>query len=232
MQTRRIQMWLVVLFAAATSLCAQEFRASITGRVSDPTGAGVADAKVTATHVSTNEEVRGVTAAEGNYTVPFLKPGDYTVLVEATGFKRVVRENIQLFVNDKATLDFTLQVGDVAESVTVTDVAPLLDEATASRGGVIENRRITELPLNGRNPFMLAGLTTGVQFAGNPIFTRPFDNGDNIAWSINGGLRQTNEFLLDGAPTMLRPMRTAGVPAARTTSLSSPLWTPRRNSKS
>jgi hypothetical protein len=179
---------------------AQEFRATITGRVTDPSGSGAPGAKVSAVNVQTNEAAAATTGEEGNYTIPFLRPGTYVVRAEAKGFKTTVRENIELFVNDRKTVDVELQVGAVEESITVTAEAPLLDEATASRGGVIENLRVTELPLNGRNPFMLSNLTPGVVFAGNPVFTRPFDNGDNANFSINGGLRQTNEFLIDGAP--------------------------------
>lgn len=189
-----------VIALGVLAVSAQEFRATVTGRVADPSGGGIAAAKVTLTNQQTNEQHTAGTAQDGTYTAPFLKPGPYTLAVEATGFKRAVRENIQLFVNDKTTVDFELELGSVQDSVTVTAEAPLLEAATASRGGVIENLRVTELPLNGRNPFMLAGLTTGVQFAGNLIFTRPFDNGENVAWSINGGLRQTNAFQLDGAP--------------------------------
>jgi hypothetical protein len=194
-----IRLLLMALLLPALGL-AQEFRATLTGRIVDPTGAGVVGATVSATNVQTNVVTEGKTTEDGNYTIPFLTPGTYTVRAEAPGFKQIVRENIELFVNDRKSVDLSLEVGSVQESVTVTDAPPLLDETTAQRGGVVENLRVTELPLNGRNPFMLATLVPGVIFAGNPQFTRPFDNGDNANFSINGGLRQTNEFLIDGAP--------------------------------
>lgn len=155
---------------------------------------------MTVQSLSTNEAATANSTGDGDYTVPLLVPGKYSVTAEAPGFKKAIEENIELHVNDKVTVNFGMEIGQVQETVTVNAEAPLLDEATASRGGVIENMRITELPLNGRNPFTLANLTTGVVFAGNPQFTRPFDNGDNINFSINGGLRQTNAYLLDGAP--------------------------------
>src|SRR5205085_4684379 len=136
----------------------------------------------------------------GDYTVPFLVPGKDNVSVEAAGFKQETRNNIELRINDKVTVNFSMEVGAVTESVEVKGDAPLLETATATRGGVIDNLRVTELPLNGRNPINLANLTPGVQFNGNPQFQRPFDNGDNVNFSINGGLRQTNEYLLDGVP--------------------------------
>ena len=200
----KLRSFVVLLMAAFVVLCAtasaQEFRATISGRVADASGAGVPNAKVVVHNVSTNEDFSATTNEDGNYTVSFLIPGQYTVSAEAPGFKKQTRQNIELHVNDKVSVDVNMQVGDVAESVTVTEAPPLLETETASRGGVIENLRVTELPLNGRNPFMLSNLTPGVIFNGNPVFTRPFDNGDNANFSINGGLRQTNEFLIDGMP--------------------------------
>ncbi len=200
MPISRLLKFIFLTTCCAMFLSGQEFRASITGRVTDPSGAGAPNAKVTATNVETNEQSTAATGAEGDYTIPFLKPGTYKISAEAAGFKTAVRDNIQLFVNTKTTVDFGLDVGQVQETVNVTAAPPMLDESTATRGGVIENLRVTELPLNGRNPFMLSNLTPGVVFAGNPQFTRPFDNGDNANFSINGGLRQTNEFLIDGTP--------------------------------
>ena len=192
--------WALLLICACGGLWAQEFRATLTGRLTDASGSGVPNSTVTAKNVQTNVETSATTGEDGNYTIPFLQPGNYTVAASATGFKRAVREDIVLQVGGNTTVNFELQVGDVAESVTVTEAAPLLEESTATRGGVIENLRVTELPLNGRNPFMLSNLTPGVVFAGNPVFTRAFDNGDNARFSINGGVRQSNEFVIDGAP--------------------------------
>src|SRR5215212_5456357 len=116
------------------------------------------------------------------------------------GFNTATSSVVELHTADKATFDVALEVGGVEQVVNVDAEAPLLEPDTASRGQVIENMRITELPLNGRNPLMLATLAPGVQFNGNPQFTRPFDNGDNANFSINGGLNRHNEFLLDGSP--------------------------------
>ncbi|MDQ6678836.1 MAG: carboxypeptidase-like regulatory domain-containing protein, partial [Acidobacteriota bacterium] len=187
----------VILAGAAFG---QDFRATVTGRVTDPTSSGVANAKITVHNRATGEDQVQNTSTEGDYTIPFLIPGVYSVSAEAAGFKRSVREPVEMHVNDKVTVNFAMEIGAVQDTLTVSDTAPLLDEATATRGGLIENLRVTELPLNGRNPFSLANLATGVVFAGNPQFTRPFDNGDNINFSINGGLRQTNSYLLDGVP--------------------------------
>lgn len=191
---------LLLLALAGLTLSAQEFRGTINGRITDATGAAVPDVKVTITNVATGEQSQAVSTNVGGYTVPFLRPGRYNVSAESAGFKRVLREDIEVRVGDAVTVDLEMQVGDVAESVTVTDEAPLLQESTASRGEVLDNLRVTQLPLNGRNPINFTNLTPGVIFAGNPQFTRPFDNGDNVNFSINGGLRQTNSYLLDGTP--------------------------------
>src|SRR5947209_3241688 len=200
MSPSRVLCFAICALSLSLQVFSQEFRATVTGRVTDPTGTGVPGAKVTVQNSATNEQSMANTTGDGDFTVPFLVPGKYNVTVEAAGFKQETRNNIELRVNDKVTLNFAMQIGAVTESVEVTAAPPLLEAATASRGGVIDNIRVTELPLNGRNPINFANLTTGVQFNGNPVFTRPFDNGDNVNFSINGGLRQTNEYLLDGVP--------------------------------
>ncbi len=197
---RRVPTLVWIILALGVSGFAQEFRATLTGRVTDPNGAAVAGAKVTARNQQTNEEKTATTSDDGNYTVPFLQPGKYTVTVEAPNFKKAESDIVELHTADKATMDVKLEIGQVEQTVLVNSEAPLLEPDTASRGQVIENARVNELPLNGRNPLNLATLSPGVQFNGNPQFIRPFDNGDNVNFSVNGGLNRHNEFLLDGAP--------------------------------
>ncbi len=191
--------FLVCLLAPALAL-AQEFRATVTGRVLDPSSAAVPNAIVQVKNVATNELASATTDASGNYTVPFLKPGTYAISAEAPGFKKVTHENLLLNVGQTATVNLTLEVGAVTESVTVTAEVPLLDTAKADRGLVIDSQRVREFPLNARNPFMLSLLTPGVNFNGNIIYQRPFDNGAIADWNVNGGWNRNNEFLLDGAP--------------------------------
>jgi hypothetical protein len=189
----------VTLVLAASSF-AQESRATLTGHISDPNGAAIAGATVTVRNLRTTEEKVTTTSDDGNYTIPYLQPGTYSVTVEQSGFKKASSDNVELHTADKATFDVALEVGGMEQVVNVNTEAPLLEPDTASRGQVIENMRITELPLNGRNPLNLATLSPGVQFNGNPEFNRLFDNGDNVNFSINGGLNRHNEFLLDGSP--------------------------------
>src|SRR5262249_15254157 len=189
--------WLCLLSFGALG---QEFRATMTGRVLDQNKAAVASATVTVRNPRTNEAVSVTTNAEGVYNIPFLQPGSYNISVEASGFKKYVRDNQELQVGQTATIDIALEVGAATETVTITADTPLLEETKADRGNVIENRRVVELPLNARNPFMLATLTPGITYNGPAIYQRPFDNGAIADWSINGGLNRSNEFLLDGAP--------------------------------
>lgn len=181
-------------------LLAQEFRATMTGRVVDSTDAAVPNALVEVKNTATNEVANAVTDMQGNYTVPLLRPGTYSISAEATGFKKFTRQGIVLNVGQTAGVNIKLEIGAVTEQVTVVSDAPLLETTNADRGGVIDNQRVTQFPLNARNPFMLSMLVAGVNFNGNAIYQRPFDNGAIAEWTINGSQSRGNEFLLDGAP--------------------------------
>lgn len=197
---RHVPTLILCVLASALTCLGQESRATLTGRVSDQNGAAIPGATISITSQQTQLTETATTSNEGNYTVPFLLPGRYTVKVEAQGFKAAESNNVELHTADKATFDVQLEVGTVGEVVNVNSEAPLLEPDTASRGQVIERERVAELPLVGRNPLNLATLAPGVTFNGNPQFNRPFDNGDNVNFSINGGINRHNDFLLDGAP--------------------------------
>ncbi len=201
----RIVCMSVVSCAAAFS---QEFRATVIGRVLDPSGAAVYGATVEVRNVETREAAHAQTDSQGNYTVPLLRPGAYDVVVTVSGFKRFVREGLILNIGQTAAIEIKLEMGGVAEQVTVTDERPLLDAAKADRGGIVDRQRVHELPLNARNPMTLSMLATGVGYAGPMANQRPFDNPGIGQWSVNGGAGLQNEFLLDGAPnnTMTGPV--------------------------
>jgi len=183
----------------SSSLYSQEFRATLTGRVLDPSEAPIAGAKVTVTNTGTNEAHNVATDSQGNYTVPFLRPGIYSVRAEAEGFKTTTQQGLELNVGQTATLDVKLELGSITQQVTVTAEAPLLENASGDMGGLIDEQSVKEYPLNTRNPFMLAMLVAGVNFDGEMTYQRPFDNGAIANWSINGS-NTKNEFTLDGAP--------------------------------
>jgi len=181
-------------------LRAQGVQATLKGRVTDSSGAVVPNAKIEVKNSGTNVVLDTVSDSAGLYAMPFLNPGTYSVSVEASGFKKFVHENLVLSVGDTKDVDIALEVGAVNEQLTVSSEATLLETAKADRGTLVDQQSVKELPLNGRNPFMLAKIVAGVNFNGTVIYQRPFDNGAIAQWTINGGLYESNEFLLDGAP--------------------------------
>jgi hypothetical protein len=191
-------------FLSSLAICAglvygQEFRATLTGRVLDSTGAPVPNVKVRVTNIATRERREVTTDSHGDYVAPLLNPGDYSVIAEAEGFKTAIREGLELTVGQTATLDLKLEIGSVKNSVIVTAESALVQDANGDRGGLIDEQSVKEYPLNARNPFMLAMLAPGVNFDGELTYQRPFDNGAIANWSVNGSSQKV-EFLLDGAP--------------------------------
>ena len=143
-------------------LPAQTLDTGILGTVLDPTGAVVAGAPVTITQPATGL-VRSVkTGADGKYEVRYLVPGEYTVEVRAPGFRAERRTGIVIQIGQQARMDFSLQVGEVVETIDVNSAAPLLQTENAVLGQVVAPERIVNLPLNGRNFGLLAALTPGV----------------------------------------------------------------------
>ncbi len=190
----------VLLLVAASSAAAQEFRATVKGQVLDSSQAALPGATVTVTNQETNEIATAVTNSDGNYTIPFLRPGMYTLTAEMSGFQTYTRKDMRLEVGQTVTIDAQLGVAGVAEQVTVAADSPLLETSNASRGTVIDSHRIAELPLQSRSPMALATLVAGVNYNAQAIYLRPFDNGALADWSMNGGANRNNEFLLDGVP--------------------------------
>ena len=138
---------------------------TILGTVTDPSGASVSGAKVTAKNVGTNVISVTQTTGTGDYTLPLLPVGDYTVTVEANGFKSETKSGIRLQINEKVRADFQLQVGSQTDTVTVQAEVTTLRSEEASIGGTVEQRQLVELPMNGRNVGNFATLTPGVQFS-------------------------------------------------------------------
>ncbi len=189
---------IVLCLLSAMGAFAQTAR--IAGRVTDRTGAVVPGAPVTVTNVETGAERKITTGDEGYYTAPLLLPGEYRVAVDRAGFKAITRAGIKLDVDQRAEVNFVLDVGAVSERVEVTAAASQLNTVEGSQGQVIENRRVVDLPLNGRNYDELALLTAG---AVQPLA------GARYAGFSAGGMRDTqNSFLLDGVDN--NPVELAG----------------------
>jgi hypothetical protein len=176
-------------------LSGQQESASITGQVTDSSGAAVAGAQVTIRNEASGASFVSVTDGEGFYRAPQLRPAVYTISVAAPGFSTAVREGIVARVNDRLRVDMPLQVGAVTESVMVTGAAPLLQTEDATIGQVIDNQKIVELPLNGRSWLQLALLTPGAVTYG----TYDSYNPQSQVMNLGGNRTMQTDFLIDGA---------------------------------
>src|SRR5262247_3619975 len=152
---------LVAISALSIDTFAQGIRATVTGRVVDSSGAVVPKAKVTITNTGTNETRVVETGDEGDYTIPQLPPGDYSLAVEQPGFKKAV-QRFTLETGQSARVDITLQAGAVTEQVEVTAITPVVSAEDAALGNVVDQKKIVELPLNGRDYLQLAQLQPSV----------------------------------------------------------------------
>ena len=188
----------------AATLSAQDFRATLSGQVTDPSHAAIPGANVKATNLNNNAVKEAKTNIGGFYTLPYLDPGDYAVEVTAAGFQSVKRDSVTLRVADKVSLPFELTVGQMTQVFTVTAQQEVLDTGTADRGLVFDPIKTQEYPLNGRQTYMLMALTPGVVFtqeqfgASGFSGTRGWDV--NSSYKINGARTGENLFLLNGAP--------------------------------
>ncbi|MBM3747701.1 MAG: TonB-dependent receptor [Acidobacteria bacterium] len=194
---------LVCVLWLAVPLLAQDPRGRILGRVTDSSGAIVPGVQVTATNQATNVAASGVTNEQGNYDIPYLLPGIYQVAAELQGFKKYVRDGLEVRVSDRLSLDIVLEPGVITEAVTVTGQTPLLETSTASIGQVVDNRRLTELPLSGGNPFTLTRLAPGVINFGapnHPNLGPAVEVVSNIA--VSGTRDHNSEYSIDGTPAM------------------------------
>src|SRR6185437_112830 len=140
-------------------------------------------------------------------------PGDYSITVQAAGFREAVRKGIHLGAGEHTVIDFRLDVGDAAQSVEVTAEAPLVSSENASVGNAITTKEVEDLPLNGGSPWMLAQLGRGVimgQFNSTSNSVQTYDSSNNF--SIAGTPTQSSELLLNGAPNATWDMRSAYTP--------------------
>lgn len=185
----------------AAALGAQVNKGNLTGIVRDTSGAAVPGIPLTLVHAGTGASRQAVSDPTGLYRFTLLDHGFYRLEVEAAGFKKLTRENIELQTGETTTVDLELELGGVVESVTITAESPLLRTETASLGSTIEAKSVTELPLLGRNPYIFTMLSPGMLTFGNPLFVNPWDNGSPLNF-VSSGSTSRSEFLLDGVPNM------------------------------
>lgn len=186
----------LIVFLQASAARPQAAKSELVGEVRDRNGALVPNAKISLTDISTGQSSAKL-AADGTFIITNLKPGVYNVAVEADGFKQSLREGVRLTIGERVRLDIQLEPGTISETVIVSQDAPLLRTESGSLGQVVSNRKIVELPLNGRNFLSLVSLSAGVAqpppTTAGPSFPR-----------INGGRPRTNEYLFDGI-SVLQP---------------------------
>ncbi len=184
----------IALFNGGALLWSQGFTASVRGTVADKTSAVVPQAIVAATNVGTGQKASVVTDASGNYTIPNLVPGEYSISAEIQGFKRAVREPITLQVDQRLVLDFQLELGAVSESVAVTGDVQTIQTETATVGGVVTNAQTSELPLNGRNFLQMNLLVPG---AATTVNGSQFST-QGGGMEVHGMPENSNYFWVDG----------------------------------
>ena len=201
-------LWMLVPFLAHGTLAAQGTAATVSGFVTDASGANLPNATVTYTNVATG--VSGTAQANGNglYRISGLLPGTYRATVTMPGFKTSVRENLDLQIEAQVTVNYALDVGATSETVQVNADAQILESTSPTVSQVIEGRQVEDTPLNGRNTMNLVALTPGVipqggtqGAASNNANGGAFTNANSFGnYSIAGGLSAQGSIYLDGAP--------------------------------
>jgi len=190
MLTRSLAALCAAMLLLANPSFAQSLFGTILGTVTDRSGAVVPNAQVRIRNTATNTVRSIVTSTTGDYQAPALPVGLYEVAVEAQGFKRSVAQSVSLAVDQRARVDFQLEIGSIEQVVEVSTTTPLIETDTASQGTVVDNRRIVQLPLNGRNFQTLAVLAPGVIA---PVA------GSGGRFAVSGTRGLSNSFMLDGA---------------------------------
>jgi hypothetical protein len=190
-------LFLLCMHPAASSASPQSTTGTILGVVTDQSGAIVPGVEVTVKGVETGSVQQTIAGDGGTYRFPGLAPGTYEVQAALPGFQTSIRTGITLTVGREAVVDFSLQVGNIADQITVTGEAPLIESTTATVSGVVDPVQIRELPLNARSFLELAPLQAGVVVSTSPI--NDTYRGFGTKLSVVGTRGGNNEFLLDGA---------------------------------
>jgi hypothetical protein len=195
-----LAIFIVVLVLCSTPSFGQGGAATLSGRITDQNGLVIPGAKVQAVKVDTNTVFPTDTNDAGLYNLPTLPPGTYRIVVEKEGFEQTVQSGIELHVADSVAMNFALKVGSISQSVTVTGEAPIVNTTTSSLGGLVNDKQIVELPLNGRNYVDLTLLQPGVSEQHNSGKNGGGAAGISGTWfSANGAPVRSNNYTLDGA---------------------------------
>ncbi len=203
-QVLRFGLLTVVLAAAAMA----QVSGTISGFVTDPSGLPVPSAKITVNLIEQQRQQTVETNTDGFYTFNALPPGNYTLAVEKPGFERMVRTGMALTVNQNLRVDLALRVGQVSQEVTVTAQAPLVDTRSGAISGLVDDRRVVDLPLNGRNVISLAVTLPGIVSVNSPQQLSDARSGPTM--NVNGSLETQNMFTFNGG-MFVNPSRQTGL---------------------
>ncbi|HTS61839.1 MAG TPA: TonB-dependent receptor [Candidatus Acidoferrales bacterium] len=204
MRSRYFLFALALMLLISSASWSQDTRGSIVGRVTDPSGAVVPDATVVVSNPATGSRSTATTNADGIYRVPLLPPGLYQIEVTSRGFKKALRNDVEVRVADRLDINIALEIGASEQQVTVVSETPVLNAESASMGTVIDSKRVSDLPLSYGNPFLLIGLTAGVTYNGSVRLDRPFEPTHIVNFSMGGTSGLLNDITIDGAPTTSR----------------------------
>ncbi len=179
---------------------AQSYLGGIRGTVSDSSGAAIPDVKVTLTNQGTGVARSTISNSTGAFVFSDVDPATYSITAESPSFKKFERSGVIVATQQFLTVDVKMEVGNVSQSVTVTEDVPLVETSNASQGQDIDNQKLVTLPNLGRNPFMMSKLVQNVEPVGNPAYNRMEDQSGSSQISIAGGPVRGNNYLLDGVP--------------------------------
>ncbi|MBI4893768.1 MAG: TonB-dependent receptor, partial [Acidobacteria bacterium] len=188
----------LILLALGMTALAQDPRGTVLGRVTDASGAIVPGAEVRITNDNTGVSASAKTNDAGNFVLPYLLAGQYTISCEMTGFKKFLRSGIQVRIQDSVEVNIELQLGQTSETIEVTGTTPLLSTAEASLGQVIDERRVLELPQFAGNAMDLVHLAPGTINGTNLRLRKAGFNNAPSTFSTDGGGNYQNEFSIDG----------------------------------
>src|SRR5262245_34206279 len=189
---------LAMFCALATIAYGQSYQGSLRGSLHDNLGNPLSNVTLSLINQGTNLSRTTVTNASGEYVFDRVDPGKYKLEASSSGFKKLERSGVVIETQQQLLLDLVMEVGDVTETVVITDDAPLIESANASVGQVITKQFLSDLPNTGRNPFSLAAISPNYIPAGNPTFNRQQDQSGSSQQSHAGGPVRSKRYLIAG----------------------------------
>ncbi|HKA17839.1 MAG TPA: TonB-dependent receptor [Blastocatellia bacterium] len=192
---------LLTLLCPPALVFGQEARGSISGTVRDVNQAVIADAPVKVNNLARGTSISMATNEAGYFRAPYLVPGTYQLVVEARGFKKYVRDGVELRIGETLDVNISLETGGAEESVNVTATGLPLETATASLGQAVDSRRVAELPLVHGDPYTLIALSPGASFARDPRLDRPFEPTHIVGYTVDGTRANRSDLTIDGVPS-------------------------------